>query len=666
MAQRFKVREFGSCLNFSAASNKVDCGADFLGVQPLTICAWVKVRSGGFTQNGRIIDNGALVFRADPLNGRFQFSSDGPTFANTTATLFPNALNKWIFIAATRDAVGVCNMYVNGILSGTANQSSGTPASATTNVFIGANSGTSRTFDGLIDSVRVFNRILSPEEIANLYYNGQMPTVAADVNTNLIADYLFNEGGGTSATDSGPYARTGTITGAIYSSDSVCRPRIKVRDQGTCLDFSAAADKVDCGSDFIGTSDVTVLAWINPRSIGTTAGRILDNGKFLFNLTGTNRLQASSDGSTNINSQNNSIPYDNKWKFIAMTRTSAGVVNFYINGISSGTPNQSSGTPVAGNTNTVIGNNAAGSRNFDGKIDTLRIFKKILDQGEIMALYTEGRLPSVAADVNTSLAAEYLFNEGSGTTALDSGPYARNGTITGAVYSTDVAIKGRTISGDRIKVRDFGTALSFNGTSARVDGTPLKNVPSGATVAMWFKVFTPVSASAQQLLNNSSNSSDRLSMGISTDGSLRGCYFNGTTTPSSSSPAGILKPNQWYFAVLTFDGTTARLYLNSILQVGGLSPATTSGSTFNLASRGAANFFNGLIDSVRAWNRILSVDEINSLYYKGTVPLTPEIEWLFNEGSGSTALDSSGNGFNGTIQNATYTTDVSIIPRTVV
>lgn len=76
-----------------------------------------------------------------------------------------------------------------------------------------------------------------------------------------------------------------------------------------------------------------------------------------------------------------------------MTRLGAGgaSVNFYVNGVISGTPNATAGTPTASAWNTAIGQySTLGSNNFFGTIDDVRIYKRVLGAGEIAHLYNGG------------------------------------------------------------------------------------------------------------------------------------------------------------------------------------------------------------------------------------------------------------------------------------
>jgi hypothetical protein len=70
-----------------------------------------------------------------------------------------------------------------------------------------------------------------------------------------------------------------------------------------------------------------------------------------------------------------------------------------------------------------------------------------------------------------------------------------------------------------------------------------------------------------------------------------------------------------------------------------------------------ASYFNGFIDEVRFYNRALTAEEIQYNYQHPDTPITDGLVlWLdFNEGSGTTAYDKSGNGNDGTIYGAIWT-----------
>ena len=73
-------------------------------------------------------------------------------------------------LAITRTSTGGANIYIDGVLSGTANQSSGTPVAGSTNTLIGGNAS-NYGHKGLIPSIRILNGILTAQEIAQMFSN---------------------------------------------------------------------------------------------------------------------------------------------------------------------------------------------------------------------------------------------------------------------------------------------------------------------------------------------------------------------------------------------------------------------------------------------------------------------------------------------------------------
>jgi len=142
----------------------------------------------------------------------------------------------------------------------------------------------------------------------------------------------------------------------------------------------------------------SISAWIKPDSVGETTGRILDKTistnavyGFDFYLTTTNRLGFSFYDST-ANSATGSVVFgDTNWYHVVATVSSDSKVNFYVNGVLSGTANQQlsySTSSIAITAPLTIGNRAgATDRSFDGKICNLDVFNRPLLAKEVMQLY---------------------------------------------------------------------------------------------------------------------------------------------------------------------------------------------------------------------------------------------------------------------------------------
>ena len=70
-----------------------------------------------------------------------------------------------------------------------------------------------------------------------------------------------------------------------------------------------------------------------------------------------------------------------------------------------------------------------------GNLDELAVFSSVLTASDVSTIYGTG-VPGSLTSLNP--VHWWRFEEGSGTTATDSGTGGNDGTINGATYSTDV------------------------------------------------------------------------------------------------------------------------------------------------------------------------------------------------------------------------------------
>ncbi len=154
-----------------------------------TLCAWIRPGSYG-QSNGA--NYGEIVSKIDASNGWAVEVSNwngynsllywhGFTGANGYWHAPVNAipLNSWSHVCVTYDKSSTANMpamYINGSpVAVTAN--SGAPSGISydensADLQVGNCCGTTQTFDGPIDDVRVYNKILTPGEVSALYAAG--------------------------------------------------------------------------------------------------------------------------------------------------------------------------------------------------------------------------------------------------------------------------------------------------------------------------------------------------------------------------------------------------------------------------------------------------------------------------------------------------------------
>ena len=233
----FKRTGLGLSANFNGTTSKIDVGSDIIGTKAVTICGWIKPYSNG--EFGGIIsdivtnEKTRLYLRSNDL----RFNSDGSTDARTVGGII--VLSKWHFIAVTRTLDGIVKYYIGDksiapIFESTATSDSGTPTAGTTNVIIGNNDGQTRTFDGNISNLQIYNGILSTDQINQVYQDflNSTSTIpqkrnffypkATDLSdvTGLVAAYNFIPTEKT-LTDISGNGNTGTINGALSTKDGL-------------------------------------------------------------------------------------------------------------------------------------------------------------------------------------------------------------------------------------------------------------------------------------------------------------------------------------------------------------------------------------------------------------------------------------------------------------
>lgn len=171
-----------SAVDFNGTTSKLTFAVDdsfFRENQAVTASAWIYPRSAGGGNLAFIMGRstgGETRFKIDNngLGRTIGFVVVGVTTLNRQS--FSNSINfnQWQHVLMTWDggllASGV-HLYINGIESPTyqGDTNSVTPTDNSTAPFsIGANSGTTRTFDGYISDVAVWDSVLPNSEIVKL------------------------------------------------------------------------------------------------------------------------------------------------------------------------------------------------------------------------------------------------------------------------------------------------------------------------------------------------------------------------------------------------------------------------------------------------------------------------------------------------------------------
>lgn len=181
----------GGCLTFNGVNSSVQvsnpAAADF------SIALWVKTtQTAGTGQwyNGRGLVDGDAPFSSNDfgtalVGGKFAFGVGNPDTTLLSATAINNG--NWHHCVATRQRdTGTIKVYVDGVLQATGSANKNV-LNASGQLLFGAIASGGGYFNGSLDDIRIFPRVLDASEVAALYVCGIQPPSTAPANLRAVA-----------------------------------------------------------------------------------------------------------------------------------------------------------------------------------------------------------------------------------------------------------------------------------------------------------------------------------------------------------------------------------------------------------------------------------------------------------------------------------------------
>lgn len=126
-----------------------------------------------------------------------------------------------------------------------------------------------------------------------------------------------------------------------------------------------------------------------------------------------------------------------------------------------------------------------------------------------------------------------------------------------------------------------------------------------------------------------------------------------------------LNTNQWYHIAAVVSNRIATLYVDGVQVAQGNAFATSTysfvGREFYIGKSYDARYFNGSISECRFWKEARTATQLKNYEYR-IDPTTPNLlaYWKFNEGTGNTAKDYTGHGFDATANSSVNWISVSL------
>ncbi|TXH01136.1 MAG: LamG domain-containing protein, partial [Candidatus Moraniibacteriota bacterium] len=295
-------------------------------------------------------------------------------------------------VVSTYDTItGVLSVYVDGVRVATTTSVPSSSISDGVTLTIGAGQGGTNFFGGTLDEFRFYSRVLSPDEVAQLY----RLTAPTGVDTGLKGYWSFNgqDMSATTAFDRSGSGNTGTLGGDVTKS---------LGKIGQGLAFGGTNGIVDMNdiNAMDGVANVTLSAWMKRSATNSivTVGKSVDQYR-RFNIN------FYSDGNVYINVGTGSgEPYgyfasnDTNWHHVVVVfdgslSGNSNRLKAYVDGVA--TSLTFSGTiPATTNSNSddfTVGYAPLFGGYTVGKIDEVRLYSRSLTEAEAIALYNQGR-----------------------------------------------------------------------------------------------------------------------------------------------------------------------------------------------------------------------------------------------------------------------------------
>ena len=419
---------------------------------------------------------------------------------------------------------------------------------------------------------------------------------------------------------------------------------------GLAINFDGINDYVNSNSNIPGSSAFSYSLWFKSSDGAFSADEYLftqgTNNPSAFIESTDSKVYVMAD---NANLSSNTTVNDTKWHHLEITADGTAI-KLYLDGIleDSATYTGSSTTGVL-----YVASNATPGSYFGGLIDDVRIYNYARTPDEVRLDYNAGfaarfgPLSDCESDpgacMDLGLVGYWSFDEGAGATTYDGSGNNNHGELKPSATNHPAWTTGKV-----------GGALQFDGVDDCIELGVTNNlwVSNDFTIEAWiyFK-----DASSQRIFYGFRGHRVFFSV-YPTLPSIRLGYIDEDDVWRGITGIKTLSQDTWYHVVAVKSSTTgAKLYVNGELDKSDSNLTKGAKLWVNTAVIGCGYgsgtapdyyyFFDGLIDELRVYKRVLSAEEIRYHYNRGG----PILHWKFDEGSGTTTYDSSGNAYHGTL-----------------
>ena len=389
----------------------------------LSIAAWFRVDS--FDKNWQ-----ALIAHGESTDYRIAREGGNNNLAYNGGNGEPRGggnVNdgRWHHVVAITEDGVASSLYIDGALADS-RASDGIVSTETGRLLIGGNpgSGDSRSWNGAIDEVAMWSRVLTPYEIVSLANSGSIAAIAKDAPPPVpqpyfetiladgpIAFYRFEETEGMVAKNSGTMGEdadglwmTGNAPADSIETDASFTDGplpsgdfIGFAPDNKAASFTGLTDLlwIDTQNALLnGQAAFTLEYWVKPTNrIGTgwsRVGIVGQNDAVEYGFINTNTIQIWTPGGGALDTTYSFG--DDEWHHVATVADGTGIKN-YFDGILVGEGGSATGDYGSSDFNVHIGGGGvydASGNHFEGAIDEVAIFNKAITPDRVALHYAAG------------------------------------------------------------------------------------------------------------------------------------------------------------------------------------------------------------------------------------------------------------------------------------
>ena len=419
---------------------------------------------------------------------------------------------------------------------------------------------------------------------------------SVQLTDGLVAYYPFNN----NANDESGNGYDATTINAGFSTDRLGHP-------ASAASFNGIDQHIQIEThDFDFTNEFAFSSWVLSVS---GSGRIFSKAGWEITVGSTGQESRFFQHNTGLVGGNGTtITSSNhfkasSWHHVCAVRE-ASTMKLYINGTLEASQSFPGTVDVSNGWFPTLGANS-GALNLDlfgGDIDNVRFYNRPLsavEVGELFQLEQESDQPGPTIDLTKGLLAFYGFN---GNTDDESGN-GRHGILEGATLGTNrFGMGGGCYSFDGIDDRIVVNGPWFSGNADR-------------TISIWFK--TTQDQGNLFTFGDGNQSNSRFSILLPSQGGAETIQFIAEDNDYEISTGDFR--GQWAHVVITLESAWLRVYLDGGL-VAECSKSLATDGTLPLVIGANSltrndEFFPGLLDDLRVYDRALSPAEVAQLHY---------------------------------------------------